>query len=506
MALSYFNETFVFDKRYILNNFRMKRFKDKLLLTTDHGAWIVLDQKEYDSMIRYELSDPLFKLLEDKGIILTMNNVNNVLHDYDHRLSFLKQGPSLHIITPTLRCNLRCSYCHSSSKSIDEKGFDMDEETMRKTVDFIFQSSSPVITIELQGGEPLLRKDLLKKIIEYAKEKNKVFKKDLRFSFATNSLLFDDDTIEFIRENKVRVSVSIDGPESLHDKHRKTMSGQGTYRKTIDMIKNLKTKGIDVGCLLVTTRDSLEQYKEIIDEYVGLGMEMIQLKNLSKLGYADEDWDRISMNEGDFIDYWKKSVDYIIQVNKSKKLRERNAYYILNKILSVYDAGNLDMRAPCGMLIGQIAYDHNGNIFSCDEGRCYDHFNMGNVKTDSYKEVMMKIASRTLISSSMTENYLCDGCVYKPYCGICPVVSYAEQNNVLPILPLHSRCVINKIMFDTVFEKLIFDKEAKDIFVNWFNNDKLQRESINKLNESSKEFSYTTFCNKIRKLVLQNIN
>ena len=68
----------------------------------------------------------------------------------------------------------------------------------------------------------------------------------------------------------------------------------------------------------------------------------------------------------------------------------------------------------------------------------------------------------------MNDNYLCDNCVYKPYCGVCPVINYAEQGNLITKLSENSKCKINKAMFDYVVEKFIFDEEARKIFLSWF--------------------------------------
>ena len=49
----------------------------------------------------------------------------------------MKKGAVLHIIVPTLRCNQKCIYCHSSARFGKEKEYDMDKETAKKTLEFI---------------------------------------------------------------------------------------------------------------------------------------------------------------------------------------------------------------------------------------------------------------------------------------------------------------------------------------------------------------------------------
>ena len=87
MVISYFDETIVGGKQFSKNHFRVRKIRDKYLLTTDHGSWVALDKEEYDNFIKEEIDDKLFKLLEEKGIIITSNNLNIIVSDYRKRLN-----------------------------------------------------------------------------------------------------------------------------------------------------------------------------------------------------------------------------------------------------------------------------------------------------------------------------------------------------------------------------------------------------------------------------------
>lgn len=151
------------------------------------------------------------------------------------------------------------------------------------------------------------------------------------------------------------------------------------------------------------------------------------------------------------------------------QIRERYVNLILHKILTHQDPNFLDFRSPCGAVIGQLAYNYNGDIYCCDEGRNFDMFKLGNVEKHSYKDIVTSTLSQQIIKSSIIENYICDNCVYKPYCGVCPVLNYAEEGNIIPKLGQNSRCKLFKVMFDYVFDKLIFDEQARQIFFDWVN-------------------------------------
>src|SRR5690606_5679435 len=95
---------------------------------------------------------------------------------------FLSAGPNLHILVVTLRCNETCVYCHSSRAVMGATDSDMTKETAEKTVDLALATTNPSVTIEFQGGEPLVNFPVVKHVVEYALEKNREKKKSLEFT------------------------------------------------------------------------------------------------------------------------------------------------------------------------------------------------------------------------------------------------------------------------------------------------------------------------------------
>jgi uncharacterized protein len=459
---SLFNETFVFGKENLLNHIRIGKIKDKFLLTTDHGAWVLVNKEEFDKIKQNKFSEEEFKFLEEKGIILTKNNTGQILDLYKKRYNFLFHGAGLHIIVPTPRCNHRCVYCHASAVCSDDKEKDMTQETATKILEFIFQTPAKTITLEFQGGDALLNVEIFKFVVSSALEMNKTHKKNMDFALVTNLTLMTDELMQFCIDNSVNVCTSLDGPKQVHDANRKYINGS-SHEHVVKWIKKFNEHGKKVGALMVTTKNSLPFYKEIVDEYVNLEIPLIQIKYMSSLGFAKE-IDGYSVEE--FIEFWKKSLNYIIELNKKGvNIKERGTAIILQKLLTPFDAGHLDFRSPCGICSGQICYNFDGSIYGCDEGRCYDLFKVGDVFKDNYESIFKKEETQQLIKASLLENYLCDTCVYKPYCGTCIVNNYSDYGSLLPKLN-KDKCLMRKKMFDYVFE-LLMDVSTRDVLVGW---------------------------------------
>ena len=451
---------------YSLNFYRKKILRDgKFLLTTDHGDWVVLTKCELEQLESGKFEDVLRLKLEEKGIILNEQNKENVIEKLRNRYLFLRGGPSLHIVVLSLRCNQRCVYCHASSVPQKECGFDMDMETAKKTIDFIFQTPSKNIAIEFQGGEPLLNVDVLRYLISYAKKVNELSKKNLEFRLVSNLKFLNDEIKRFLKKENVYVCTSLDGPKELHEYNRNI----GTHEPTVKGMKKLMKEKIPLSAILTISRESLKFPKKIVDEYILLSQKSIHVRFLSNLGNAKEDWERVGYNALDFVDFWKKCLDYIIQKNlKGYYLEERGTKIILQKLFG-YEPNYLELRNPCGAITGQLLYDYNGDIYTCDEARMVgsDLFKVGNVFSDTLTSVMSSPKSCEIIRSSINDVAICDSCVYKPYCGLCPVCSYAEQGSPLGNVPTTTRCKIHKAQFDYIFEKLLSDSDYKKIFLDW---------------------------------------
>lgn len=383
-------------------------------------------------------------------------------------------GTSLHIIVVTLRCNYNCIYCQASSRNLKSKGFDMNKKTAKAVVNTIFQSPNPEITIEFQGGEPLTNWPIVKFIVEEAEKKNQKAKKNLLISMVTNLSLMDEEKYDYIVKHHISVCTSLDGPEKLHNLNR-PFAKNNSYQATTSWIKKFKEKEkkdpslYQLSALVTISKFSFKYSQEIIDEYLKWGFRGIHLRPLSLLGLSGKFKDSLDNSAKEFLEYWRKSMDYIIDINlKGEFFWERGSAIMLKKILDDVDPNFLDLRSPCGAGIGQMLYNYDGKVYTCDEGRMLgeDTFVLGNVLKNNYKELISHPNLRAVCQASILENSACDYCAYKPYCGVCPVSNYALYGELFAPMANDYRCQINMGMLNYLFEKLQNDK-IKVIFKKW---------------------------------------
>lgn len=218
-----------------LGFFRFKKLKDKYLLTNDIGQYLFLKEKEFEDFLSGKLDkdkEPYLSLKE-KNFLKKELNLSELTEGYYKKNAFLFGGPSLHIVVVTLRCNHRCIYCHASARTMEAKEYDMDKETARKTIDKIFETTSPFVAIEFQGGEPLANWPIVKYIIEESVKRNKILRqnsgqeKELELRLVSNFSLMDGKKFKYLLDKKVSVCVSLDGPEKIHNRNRVIIGDNG---------------------------------------------------------------------------------------------------------------------------------------------------------------------------------------------------------------------------------------------------------------------------------------
>lgn len=472
-----------------ITNFRFTKLNDQYLLTNDWGNWVFLSEKEFQELISDNIkkNSSLSEKMNEAGFVYDQKKeIARYASKYLALNKSLMGGPSLFIFVVTLQCNHRCLYCQVTPERRGAKGFDMDKATAKKSVDLMFRSPSQHIGIEFQGGEPLLNWEVVKYIIKYAKALNKTEKKNLKISLVTNLTLLDDEKLKFLLKEDVSISTSFDGPDYVHNKNRIYLDGKnGSHALIVKNIKKVQKAILErrkkkpgefvdnINAILTSTRFSLDHFKEIVNEYMKLGFDNIFIRPLSPFGLQRNTLDIIGYSAEEFIEFYKNSMDYILDLNLGgKKFIERNTYLILKKILQNEDPGYYEMRSPCGAGIGQMAFDYDGTVYTCDEGRMakrmgHENFKLGTVGENKYSELIDNEVNKTMCLASSLDNHAgCNDCVYKPYCGICPLANYIEHGTIFPQIYNTDKHKINKAMFDYIFEKLA-DPKYRNILESW---------------------------------------
>lgn len=464
--------------------FTFKKVKSgNILVINQGGEFVFLNRQQFDILInanRIKLNDEILGLFKSKQLVSTDDedlSLNLLATKLRTRKSFLKDFTSLHMMVLTARCNCMCDYCQASSLATEKQDSDMPWEIAKKTIDLIFQSPSNYIKIEFQGGEPLLNWDVLSKCVLYAEELNKKKNKCLTFVVCTNLMQIDREKLVFCKEHNLEISTSLDGTQELHDLHRKSRSDESSYYKFIEKLNETReVMGAHaVNALLTITRDHLPKLKETIDSYVDLGFNGVFLRALNPYGYAVQNMDKLGYTVEEFVEAYKSTLSYIIDLNLSgTPFRESYATLLLQRILTPFPTGFVDLQSPSGAGISGVIYDFNGEVYPADEGRMLarmgdKRFLMGNVLKNSYNEIFNGSIIHEIVNKSCVEALpACATCAYQLYCGADPIRYYVESGSIEGKRPESGFCRKNKAIFDYLFELIEQDNEdVMNVFWAW---------------------------------------
>ena len=128
-------------------------------------------------------------------------------------------------------CNLACKYCFAEEGEYHGRRALMSYEVGKKALDFLIANSGTRRNLEVDffGGEPLMNWQVVKDLVAYGREQEKIHNKNFRFTLTTNGVLLNDEVMEFCNREMANVVLSIDGIKEVHDYMRPFRKGKGSY-------------------------------------------------------------------------------------------------------------------------------------------------------------------------------------------------------------------------------------------------------------------------------------
>jgi uncharacterized protein len=168
---------------------------------------------------------------------------------------------------PATGCNFRCRYCFVEDQGRPLTALRMSPETARRGVELFAKLSRGAsrISATFYGGEPLLNADVVYFAMHYMRELERAgaFKQQVTMTLLTNGALVDDYTVQAVVETGTKVSVSIDGPEDLHDAARVDLHDHGTFRQALAGFRKLQQGGAQPGVSCTLSRFNVGQIERV---------------------------------------------------------------------------------------------------------------------------------------------------------------------------------------------------------------------------------------------------
>ncbi|WP_080457390.1 His-Xaa-Ser system radical SAM maturase HxsB [Roseovarius sp. A-2] len=442
---------------------RFRELPDRsIFMADDTGSYFLADRAFVDRYARDELNRFDADFLSQRGH--TFQKTGDLAHT-----AFLTRwaqrqhiggGSAYVILIPTLRCDLKCSYCQVSRAPVAAKGFDWDEQTLERILTFLDDLPVDEIQIEFQGGEPFLRLDLLRAVAEYARRR---FRR-VRFVVCTNLQTLDADILAFLASEDVLISTSLDGPHQVHTRNR-TGTSELTQVFHRNLARVLDLIGPDrVSALPTIDMEHPPVPEELISAYEDFGFTSIFLRPVNYQGFARKSHPSARASES-WPGYYRDFIDTLI-VRNARSGRVMEEFYLahcLRRILAPGADNHTDLRNPNIPTGENAVIDFDGLIYPSDEARMLARvrqvdLSIGNVADGLDHE---KLA---LLAPSHVNNFDpdCIHCPYQPFCGTDPIDDLSRNGRI--DVPRHESwfCQRHLAVFDLAIELLYSGDPAVD--------------------------------------------
>jgi uncharacterized protein len=319
------------------------------------------------------------------------------------------------VLNLTNQCNLACQYCYEFGEdkvaTPDGKPKFMDFETAKASVDFLLNQSSgrQAVHITFFGGETLMNFPLLQRVVGYANEQAAARGRDVDFSLTTNATLLTPTIIRFLSENRIGVTVSMDGPAELHDKLRVFANGKGSYDiivpKVRALIENHRTRPIAARVTLTAgVTDVVRIYRHLKQD---LGFHEVGFAPVTTAANR-----LYSINEkgmdGVFEQFCMLAEEWLAFALRGELHGFSN---VSDTISELYQGVNKSH--PCGAGLGLMGVGPSGDIAPCHRFVDSDTHSLGNISTGIDREKQKDFLNRGHIGGKSA----CQQCWARPLCA-----------------------------------------------------------------------------------------
>lgn len=412
-----------------------------IVLDVNSGAIHVVDDVTYDIISMYEdhtredimahlgssyetdeiseAYDEVKELAED-GQLFTKDEYEDYIMDFKRRPTVVK-ALCLHIAHD---CNLACRYCFAEEGEYHGHRELMSFETGKKALDFLIANSGLRRNLEVDffGGEPLMNWKVVKDLVAYGREQEKLHDKKFRFTLTTNGVLLNDQIMEFANQEMGNVVLSIDGRKEIHDHMRPFRKGQGSYDMIVPKFQKFaESRHQDKYYVRGTFTHYNLDFSEDVLHLADLGFKQISVEPV-----VAEDSEAYALREEDlpilFDEYDKLAAEMV------RRKQAGNDFNFFHFMIDLEGGPCVAKRlSGCGSGTEYLAVTPWGDLYPCHQFVGNEDFLMGNV-WDGVKRTDIQDEFKCC---NVYAKEKCRNCFAKFYCsGGCAANSYHFHGHI----------------------------------------------------------------------------
>jgi uncharacterized protein len=412
-----------------------------IVLDVNSGAIHIVDEVTYQvialikDMSQEELIQKLSQDFEREQIKEALEEVlqlekNGELYTEDEYEDYIDKLQDRPVVVKALclhiahDCNLACQYCFAEEGEYHGRRALMSFEVGKKALDFLIQNSGKRRNLEVDffGGEPLMNFQVVKDLVTYGREQEKLYDKHFRFTLTTNGILLNDDIMEFANKEMSNVVLSIDGRKDVNDKMRPFRNGSGSYDLIVPKFQKLAESRNQKNYYArgTFTKNNLDFSKDVL-HMADLGFEQISVEPVVA---KPTDSYAIGMEDlpGIFAQYDALAVEMI---KRKKEGRDFNFFHFMIDL----EGGPCVAKrlSGCGSGTEYLAVTPWGDFYPCHQFVGQEEFLMGDVD----KGILRTDIQKKFKACNVYSKTQCNQCFAKFYCsGGCAANSYNFTGDV----------------------------------------------------------------------------
>ena len=371
-----------------------------------------LGDKYGEDEIKEALQDAIE--LTEAGQLYVKDIFENVIGEVKKRKTVVK-ALCLHIAHD---CNLACKYCFAEEGEYHGRRALMSYEVGKKALDFLIANSGNRRNLEVDffGGEPLMNWQVVKDLVAYGREQEKIYDKHFRFTVTTNGVLLNDEIQEFVNKEMDNVVLSLDGRKEVNDRMRPFRNGKGSYDLIVPKFQKLaESRNQEKYYIRGTfTRDNLDFAEDIL-HFADLGFKQMSIEPV-----VGDETDPYAIREED-LPAIMEEYDRLAKIMIERE-KEGKGFNFFHFMIDLDGGPCLAKRlSGCGSGTEYLAVTPWGDFYPCHQFVGKEEFLMGNVDDGIVK---LEIADEFRSCNVYTKEK-CKNCFAKFYCsGGCMANSY----------------------------------------------------------------------------------
>lgn len=377
---------------------------------------MMLEKYKASEYSRQDIEEAIEEIetLKEEGSLFTKDIYKDYIMDFKKRKTVVK-ALCLHIAHD---CNLACKYCFAEEGEYHGDKSLMSYEVGKQALDFLIANSGNRRNLEVDffGGEPLMNFDVVKQLVRYGREQEKLHDKNFRFTLTTNGVLLNDDIIDFLNEEMANVVLSVDGRKVIHDMMRPTRNGKGSYDLIMPKFQKLAESRNQKNYYVrgTFTHNNLDFAEDVL-HLADLGFEQISVEPV-----VAEDQAPYAIQKEDI----QKVFDEYDKLAKALIERKKNGKGVnfFHFMIDLSGGPCVAKRlSGCGSGTEYLAVTPWGDLYPCHQFVGKDEFLMGNV-FDGVKETDLRDEFKLC---NVYAKPKCKECFARFYCsGGCAANSY----------------------------------------------------------------------------------